>query len=76
MPARGVRTPLLAWGDNGMRMRTRTNETRFETYLQSTTRERTGGGVGTEARADSVGNSNGDQFLVRIDLVAIDTAKS
>lgn len=73
MPARGVRTPLLAWGEDAMR--TGTNETGFKAYLQCATRERTGGGVGTEARTDCVCNSNGDQFLVRIDLVSINTTK-
>lgn len=48
---------------------------KFESYLQSTTGKGTGGGVGTETRADRVGDSNGDQFLVGIDLVSVNTAK-
>lgn len=44
--------------------------------FQGGTREGAGGGICTKARANGVSNSNGDQLLVRIDLISIQTPKS
>ena len=44
--------------------------------LESRTRERTGGGVSRENSADKVSNTDGDEFLVGVNFVAIDTAES
>ena len=40
------------------------------------TREGTGGRIGTEARSDSVGNTDGNQFLIGVNLIIVDTSKS
>lgn len=39
------------------------------------TREGTGGGIGIEARPDSISNTDGNQFLIGVDLVTVDTSK-
>lgn len=43
--------------------------------LQSRTREGTGSGVCTENSADSVCDTDGDEFLIRVDLVAVHTTE-
>ena len=44
--------------------------------LECRTRERASGRISTKHRADSVGNTDGDEFLVGVNFVAIDTAES
>ena len=39
------------------------------------TREGTGGRVGTEARSDGVGDTDGDQFLVGVNLITVNAPK-
>ena len=43
--------------------------------LDGGTRERTGSSVGTEARADKVGDTDGDELLVGVDLVVVETTE-
>ncbi|KAH3663851.1 hypothetical protein OGAPHI_005254 [Ogataea philodendri] len=43
--------------------------------LQSSSTERSGGWVGVEERSNKVGDTNGNQLLVRVNLVVVDSSK-
>lgn len=74
-PVEGVGQSIEGDNDDDSRDNTSSGSAHARLGLESRSREGTGGRVGTEARANSVGNTDSDELLVRVDLIAVETAK-
>jgi hypothetical protein len=75
-PEEGLGQPVERDEDDDSGYYSRGGRTHSTFGLDGGTGKRSGGGIGIETGPDGVGHADGDEFLVRVDLVVVDAAES